>query len=214
MNAADILTYCVAVAIATASPGPAIATVVARTLNQGLKSGFIMGLGLVTGDLVYFVFAVTGLAGVVAVMSDAFVVLKLGGAFYIIYIGVLMVWTRANALDDSVSGRAANLGSGENAAAVFLSGLTITLANPKTMFFFLAILPNLLDLQDVDGALFVLLGVLLFVISLGGLMCYGAVASAAGRAATGGRFAMWLNRAAGLILIVCGIFLLMRIWAP
>ncbi|UXN75461.1 LysE family transporter [Devosia sp. A8/3-2] len=64
MEPFTLLTFTIAYAIAVLVPGPGVVAVVARALGGGFKGAFPMVLGILAGDLVYFVFAVFGLAAV------------------------------------------------------------------------------------------------------------------------------------------------------
>ena len=210
MTTTELITYTLAVTVASATPGPAVVALLARTLTQGLWSGVIMAIGLVTGDVFYFILAVTGLTGLIALLGEAVVVLKFAGAAYLVYLGWTFVTARpVSGVLPSNDGRRESR-SNEGGFRIYLSGLLITLGNPKTMLFFLAILPNLLELEHLSGADLLVLGMVLIVISLGALLCYGAFASAARRAFRSSASIRYVNRAAGSVLIGCGVVLAAR----
>jgi threonine/homoserine/homoserine lactone efflux protein len=73
-----------------------------------------------------------------------FVVIKYAGAAYLLYLAYRL-WTAppAVASDD------APLDTGQKPLQLFLGSLALTLANPKTAIFFLALLPTVVRLEDL-----------------------------------------------------------------
>lgn len=143
MELAQILSYVVALGIAAAIPGPGMTALVARTVGSGVSAGFAMLAGLILGDLVYLSFAVFGLAVAAKTFSSVFVVIKW---FSIVYLAILawQFWHNSNH----------EFGPGEKSTRTLisslLSGFTITLGNPKTIAFYLALLPLVIDLRQVS----------------------------------------------------------------
>jgi threonine/homoserine/homoserine lactone efflux protein len=76
MDLFTLATFTIAYAIAVLVPGPGVAAVVARALGGGFKGAFPMVLGILAGDLVYFVFAVFGLAAIATWFGPVFVVIR------------------------------------------------------------------------------------------------------------------------------------------
>jgi len=204
MTITEFIAFALAVVVASASPGPAVFALLARTLGQGLRRGVIMSMGLVTGDLFYFVLVVAGLSGLAGLLGEFLLVLKFAGAAYLIFLG----WTYLTATPSTQT--FPNHTEGDDALRtegwlrIYISGLLITLGNPKTMVFFLAVLPALLDLQKVGWTASLVLGSTLFVVSLGALLIYGALAHNARNLFQSKTSVRRLNQGAGSILIVCG----------
>src|SRR5258708_12050950 len=80
--------FALATFLLTASPGPGVIYVAARTLGQGRRAGFASMFGIESGELVWIAAAATGLAALLAASADALTVLRYGGAAYLIYLGV------------------------------------------------------------------------------------------------------------------------------
>lgn len=76
MDTFTLLTFTVAYAVAVLVPGPGVAAVVARALGGGFKGAFPMVLGILAGDLVYFIFAVFGLAAIATYLGPVFVIVR------------------------------------------------------------------------------------------------------------------------------------------
>jgi threonine/homoserine/homoserine lactone efflux protein len=143
LDQSDILAYAIALGIAAGVPGPGMTALVARSVNAGALAGFAMLAGLIMGDLIYLSFAGFGLAVLAQSFSLMFVLIKWAAVFYLCYLA-WQFWTA-----NTQSLRSKGLGQRKNLLSACLSGITITLANPKTIAFYLALLPVVLDLQAV-----------------------------------------------------------------
>ncbi|WP_339647060.1 LysE family translocator [uncultured Pelagibacterium sp.] len=142
MTLLDYLPYAIALAIAAAIPGPGIAAAVGKALGSGFRPAVWFGTGLVLGDLTYLTLAVLGLAAVAAAFSGIFVVVKVLGAAYLAY----LAWSFWRAGIDPEKIQA---GKGNGALASMLGGYSVTLGNPKTIIFYMALLPTVVDLGAV-----------------------------------------------------------------
>jgi threonine/homoserine/homoserine lactone efflux protein len=142
MSVATLLAYCTALFIAAAIPGPGMTAIVARALGSGFRETFFMGLGLAIGDLLYLTAVILGLAFVAQTFTTSFMVLKILGALYLVYIA-WKLWTAGLLPQDIKARKSTSMGLS------FLSGLLVTLGNPKTMLFYVALVPTLIDVQAI-----------------------------------------------------------------
>ena len=145
MDHSGLIVFAAALFVAAASPGPAITALVARVLVGGTSGALAFMAGLAIGDVVWLTSAILGLAFVARTFSVAFLVLKYLGAAYLLY----LAWRMWTAPAHSAAPEAPRA---EKPLRLFAAGLTLTLGNPKTMIFYLALLPNLIDLAAI-GAL-------------------------------------------------------------
>jgi threonine/homoserine/homoserine lactone efflux protein len=109
------------------APGPDFALTVKNTLRGG---GVATSLGVVTGQVVWVVATAAGVATLLAASHPAFVVLRLVGAAYLVWLGLATLLARG--------GHAGRLRPG----SPFRQGLLSNLANPKMPVFFLSLLPQ------------------------------------------------------------------------
>jgi threonine/homoserine/homoserine lactone efflux protein len=172
MTLTTVLAYCGALFIAAAIPGPGMTAIVARALGSGFRPTFFMGLGLILGDLVYLTAVILGLALVAKTFATAFLVIKIAGAMYLVYIA-WKLWT-AGLLPQSIEAQRST-----HVGLSFLSGLLVTLGNPKTMLFYIALVPTLLPLAAIGIADYALLVGLTFVVLMAVLIPYIMLASQA-----------------------------------
>ena len=141
------------------TPGPAVLYIVARSIDQGRRVGLVSVLGVHVGTLVHVAAAAAGLSAVLAASAVAFTAVKYVGAAYLIYLGVRRL------LDARVA-RAREAATEPSLTRAFLDGLVVNVLNPKTGLFFLAFLPQFVDVSRgavggqilLLGAMFVALG--------------------------------------------------------
>lgn len=144
LDLSQILTYAAALGIAAAIPGPGMAALVARSVSGGLLPGFSLLLGIILGDLIYLSFAVFGLTLIAHHFSALFAVVRWGAAAYLGYLA-WQFWFAAHqpvSLGKPIDGR--------ELLSAWFSGLTITLGNPKTIAFYLALLPLVINLESIS----------------------------------------------------------------
>jgi threonine/homoserine/homoserine lactone efflux protein len=203
MDIVTLLAFTIAYAIAVIVPGPGVAAVVARALGGGFWGAVPMVLGILVGDLIYLVFAIFGLAAIAAWFGPIFVVIRWAGALYLLYIA-WSFWT-AKPGREQVNARH------EGGWKTFLSGLALTLGNPKTIVFYLALLPTIIPLDrpmTVIGftELVAIVSVVLLLIGF----AYAALAAAAREFFKSSTAVRRLNRTAGAIMAGAAVLVVAR----
>ena len=143
MTLTGFLAYSAALGIAAAIPGPGVTALVARALGSGFRSSLAMSFGLMLGDLTYLTAVVLGLAFVAQTFGMVFLAIKWLGVAYLAFLG-WRFWI-SGITPETVE---AKKGKG-GLVSSFLAGLTVTLGNPKTMIFYLALTPTLVDLHTL-----------------------------------------------------------------
>ncbi len=138
-----MLAYSGALFIAAAIPGPGITAIVARALGSGFRETFFMGLGLILGDMIYLTAVILGLAFIAQTFTD-------GLHGHQDRRRPLSRLHRLEALDSRAACRRRSRREARRAwRCRFLSGLLVTLGNPKTMLFYVALVPTLIDLAAI-----------------------------------------------------------------
>jgi threonine/homoserine/homoserine lactone efflux protein len=146
MNLWPLAVFAAALVIASASPGPAVVTLVARVLTAGGRANIGFAAGLLLGDLAWLGCGVFGAATLATEAHALFVALKYVGALYLLYLAVRL-WTAEPHVDPAAVPRR---GTGWGV----WGGLSLALANPKTMMFYMALVPTLVDVTRLNGAMF------------------------------------------------------------
>jgi len=204
MDIVTLAAFTIAYAIAVIVPGPGVAAVVARALGGGFRSAFPMVLGILAGDLVYLVFALFGLAAIATWFGPVFFVVKWAGALYLLYVA----WQFWSAKPGSEQ-----IGAKHDKSRwkTFLSGFALTLGNPKTIVFYLALLPTVIPLDKPITALgFIELTGIVVVVLLAIACGYAALAAAARDLFTSSKALRALNRTAGVIMASAAVFVVAR----
>src|SRR5580704_5190418 len=125
------------------SPGPAVFYTVSQGIRGALRRTLPAAAGILTANGIYFALSATSLGAIIAASARFFTVAKWVGSAYLIYLG-LKALLAANsmhsvALDDNPGEKHQDL------RGVYLGELTLQLANPKALLFFLALLPQFID---------------------------------------------------------------------
>lgn len=204
MDLVTLAAFTIAYAIAVLVPGPGIAAVVARALGGGFWGAVPMILGILVGDLIYLVFAVFGLAAIATWFGPIFTIVRWAGALYLLYIA-WQFWT-AKPGSEQVAAK-----SGESRWRTFLSGFALTMGNPKTIVFYLALLPTVLPLDKPITPLGFSELVAIVVVVLLIIGCaYAALAAAARDFFTSTKAIRRLNRTAGAIMATAAVLVVAR----
>lgn len=178
---------CVALA---ATPGPNVALIVGTSLKHGRRAGILTATGVNVGLIAQLALVAAGLAYVVETFSRNFDLVRYAGAAYLIWLAVLQ-WHGAGA------GREAPMPS---ARAAFGRGLAVAFANPKTLLFHAAFLPQFITDKADPVPQIALLAAVFAAIALVGDVLW-AVAADKARAALAGRFTRIADRVSAGILV-------------
>jgi threonine/homoserine/homoserine lactone efflux protein len=188
--------YVLTEAALSLSPGPAVMLVIAYGLTQGARRSVFAALGILTANALYFVLSATALGAVLVASQSFFVAVKWIGAAYLVYVGLSALFGRPSPITVSSANSRPR-----SRRAIYLSGLTLQLANPKTLIFFVAILPQFVDPRLAVAPQMAWLAVGSIVPELFILTGYGYLASRAARIATDPRYARITDRIAGVLVL-------------
>lgn len=137
------LAFAAASAIMLAIPGPTILLVVSYALGHGRKTALATVTGVTLGDFTAMTASLAGLGALLAASAGLFTILKMVGAGYLIFLGVKL-W-RAPIVTGPM-GDNDNLPE-EKPLKILLHAYIVTALNPKSIVFFIAFVPQFLDLH-------------------------------------------------------------------
>ncbi|MDE1569329.1 LysE family translocator [Aquabacter sp. P-9] len=177
--------------LAAMSPGPAVVAIVARTLARGRSGSAAFIAGLAVGDVMWLAAAALGMAALAATLGSLFVLVRLAGAAYLLYMAYRL-WTARPAAPDFAAPN-----EGVDGARLFGAGLAVSFGNPKTMAFYLALLPTLVDLNRLSLLGFLEMSAVILVVLAGVFAAYVVLADRARRFVASARAMRWLNRICG-----------------
>jgi threonine/homoserine/homoserine lactone efflux protein len=133
------------------TPGQDTFYILGRSIAEGTRSGVASALGIAVGSLFHTAMAAVGLSAVLATSASAFMVVKLLGAAYLVYLGVRMLLVA-----HTVEPRRLR---GSGAVGSFRDGILTNVFNPKVALFFLALMPQFIEpASNTKVAAFLVLG--------------------------------------------------------
>lgn len=182
------------------APGPDMLYVITRGVSQGRRAGMLSAVGVVSGILVHTTAAAFGLTLILQTSALAFLIIKVVGAMYLIYLGI-KAWRDKSTFNLQTSTSSMSL------RKVFWQGVLSNVLNPKIAIFFLAFLPQFVD--KGSSAVTLQMGFLGLTFACFGLCFLLVVGYSSGM--IGGwltrrpQYAQFLQRLAGGILIGLGI---------
>lgn len=198
----DLALFIVSGLLLNMVPGPDSLLVMARSAGQGWRAGSMAALGIGAGTCVHIVAAALGMSALLATSATAFMLVKLVGAAYLLYIGIGMLLTRRRD-NDAVADVLPPLSHGR----IFAQGFLTNVLNPKVALFFLAFVPQFIHPDAEHKALaFLLLGAIFNVNGM--LWCHFLALStvfARQRLRIGRGLGLWLERGVGGVLALLGV---------
>ena len=131
-----LLTFAIAAALLIALPGPSVLFVLGRTLAFGRRAGLLSVVGNESGMLVQTALVALGVGAIVAQSIVVLTVIKFAGAAYLVFLGIQAIRHRHDvaAPVEQASPRSVWRLLGE--------GFVVGITNPKSIIFFVAILPQ------------------------------------------------------------------------
>ncbi|MCG2572841.1 LysE family translocator [Acinetobacter sp. ME22] len=134
-----VSTFLVTTLIFAYLPGPAMLYTAAQTLARGRKAGLMASLGIHLGGYTHIVIAATGLTVLFHAIPIAYTLVKIGGALWLIWLGLKMLLARSSKSSSDLQGN--------QQQRAFSESIWVEILNPKTAIFYLAFLPQFIDTQ-------------------------------------------------------------------
>ena len=159
-----LITFTVAALLLNISPGPSNLYIIARSISQGTQGGIVATLGLAAGSMVHVIATVLGLSALFSHSPTLYMIVKLVGAAYLIYLGI-SYWRSSSSTEDQIITQTKKKPLG----TVFLESIIVEVTNPKTALFFIALLPQFV--MPESGPVWQQLLVLGLIVSVTALPC-------------------------------------------
>ena len=198
----DLPLFILAGLLLNITPGPDMLYIAGRTASQGFRSGLAAVMGINAGCLVHTLAGAIGFSAILMASAEAFFVVKLVGAAYLVYVGISLLLEK-----QKVATEISSTLPSKTIRQAFWQGFLTNVLNPKVALFFLAFLPQfILSDSSAKPAAFVVLGVIFIINSLFVTIGFAAiVARARTRIQSSSRIALWLNRSCGALFIAIGV---------
>ena len=136
--AANLLAFALVAIPIILMPGPSVLFVIGRSLSLGKVGGLLSVLGNSLGALVAAVAVALGVGYIVAESVVVFTIVKIAGAAYLIYLGIQAIRHRKAHAASAVDAAPAS----PSVLTLLVQGFIVGVSNPKTVVFFIAVLPQ------------------------------------------------------------------------
>ncbi|MBT3742759.1 LysE family translocator [Polaribacter sp.] len=156
-----LLSFVLATAILSLSPGPDNIFVLTQSIVNGKKFGLATVFGLISGCLVHTTLLAFGVSAIIKQSENLFFTIKLFGAIYLLYLAFKVYQSDASII--LVKGNVEN----KTTAQLFKQGFIMNVLNPKVSIFFLAFFPGFLFSDSISTVIqFYILGLIFMLVSL------------------------------------------------
>ena len=172
MELTTLLYFLIASVLLTLAPGPDIMYLLAKSLADGTKAGISLALGLTTGLIFHTTLVIIGVAAIIQQSPLAFATLKYIGAAYLLYLAWGAFHAQGNLKLNAVN-------NSTSFFKLYRRGLIMNVLNPKVLLFFLAFLPQFVNLNSDSVSLQI--AFLGFIFGLQTLIIFSLVAICAGK---------------------------------
>lgn len=136
----QLVAFFIASLVLIVMPGPSVLFIIGRSLALGRRGGVLSVVGTTLGMLVLVVLVALGLGVIVAQSVVLFTIVKFAGAAYLVWLGIQAIRHRKDAATAVAAGAAAS-----STRRLVAEGFVVGATNPKTIAFFVAVLPQFVD---------------------------------------------------------------------
>jgi leucine efflux protein len=194
----DYGSFCAAIVLFLALPGPGTFALLTSTAKGGFRAGAAATMGLIVGDQVLLWLAVAGVAALLAAYPAVFKAVQYAGAAYLAWIGLKLLFSKGDGSASPVRIEPRHYAR---------QACLITLLNPKAIVFYMAFFPLFIDPATHRGAsTFAAMALTIAVITAVYCLTLCAFANAVAAKVRAHRaLARGLERLAGVFLIAFGL---------
>ena len=162
--------------IATITPGPAILLVTTHSVTFGTRCSIATMLGNVSGLFIMSLLSVMGLSAVILHSAPIFFLVKMAGAFYLVYLG-LKLWRHGFGLEELRSVQSESVQRRPRMTKLYVNGLFVALSNPKAIAFTTALFPQFILPEQPIALQFSILIMTFMFLSFACLFAYAVMAA-------------------------------------
>ena len=199
MSLQEILALLLIILVFVVSPGPGTLAVFGKSMQQGFIAAFFLSFGLILGDITYLVAVILSLDFFSNTIASYMDQVKIVGGMYLIYLGIQSCRSGSFKIKKDIS-KKGNF-------AEFVTGYLISMANPKVMVFYIAILPNFINLKNLSLLIASEIIIITFLGLMAGISVINLGASKIKNKLESSDSNAFINRIVGSIMMVAGIWL-------
>ena len=158
-----LVAFTIAILLLAVTPGPDMTLWISRSLREGRAAGFMTLVGTNIGITVHTILVAFGVAALIVASPTAFMVLKTGGAAYLVWLAIQAIRKGSDFVMVKTNGEKQQ----SSLRSALLNGIWVNLLNPKVIIFFMTFLPQFVSASDphVTGKL-IFLGIWSIIVAL------------------------------------------------
>lgn len=137
----------IALVLLTLAPGADTALVLKQAFRHGIGAALYVSLGICSGLFIHALLVGIGVSAVIMKSDIAFLALKIAGASYLVYLGTKSIYTAVKYSDNSENVSDDITAQSYKPSRAIAEGFLSNVLNPKTLAFYLAFLPQFIDVQ-------------------------------------------------------------------
>ncbi len=195
------ITYFIATIILSVTPGPGVFSSISSGLHHGFRLGWWNALGMQAANLILVTIVSLGLGAILLASETLFTAVKWLGVIYLIYLGIVTWRAKPRGFEEDRDDNA------HTPREVFTRGFLVNITNPKGIIFFVAILPQFIDVARAQAPQYAILAATTFAVDLVIMMGYTALAAKVLRVMREPRHLRWVNRGLGSAFVAAGVAL-------
>lgn len=204
MNIETLLVYTTVTFFYVTSPGPAIILAIVNGLRADMKTVMISSLANIIGLFILSTASILGLGVILKTSSTLFMIVKILGALYLIYLGYKFLRNKggfniSDLEDEKIV---------KSKKSYFLESFILAVTNPKPILFFTAIFPQFLDLNSSIAPQFFIMTGIFLLISFSSLCTYSYISKKSKAFFKNQRRINIVNKITGGLFIFMGLGLL------
>jgi len=197
------LAYVATSAVVLAIPGPTILLVLSYSIAHGRKATFPVVIGVALGDSVAITLSLIGLGTLLATSAFWFTIIKWIGGCYLIYLGIALLRGAGKAMPEQ-----AQQARPSTPRKLFGNAFIVTALNPKSIVFFIALLPQFISPDHPVTSQLWILGVTFVVLATIGATSYALFAASIRRWLASARAQRAYSMVGGGLLLGAGVWAL------
>lgn len=174
MELSTFIYFLTASILLTLAPGPDNLYLLTKSLSDGAKSGVTLAAGLASGIIFHTFLVMVGVAAFIQNSPTAFIILKIFGATYLIFLAFKSFQSASAGKKISMKKSDAKI----SYANLYRRGILMNVLNPKVLLFFLAFLPQFVNFSASPSLQIILLGV---TFAVQAFLIFAAIAICAGK---------------------------------
>ncbi|MFK3778914.1 LysE family translocator [Agrobacterium sp. NPDC089420] len=158
-----LIAFTIAILLLAVTPGPDMTLWISRSLREGRAAGFMTLVGTNIGITVHTMLVAFGVAALIVASPTAFMILKTGGAAYLVWLAIQALRKGSDFVMVKTTGEKPQ----SSLKSALLNGIWVNLLNPKVIIFFMTFLPQFVSASDphVTGKL-IFLGIWSIIVAL------------------------------------------------